>query len=270
MRPLNVIFTGGVQVLFLVCFSSLDIIWAIPGIIGLMLLVASGNAINDYYDRTADWFNRPDTLILERHLQPKVGWLVFMVGATAGIALGWQQGPLMGWTYVIIASALWLYSRYLKRLPLIGNLWVASLLTLPLLVWCLWPQSVDCEAAIRYGVVVWSINALRELVKDQQDADGDRQAHFHTMPVVSPRWTRYIGHGLFGLTYLTLLGLLQWTFSSQQHFLWFMSILLGIFIPLLYLHFIWHHSHSPRQWKAIQHMLKILMAVGTLTLAWGC
>ncbi len=270
LRPLNVLTVGAVQVLFVQCFSSADMGWAAPAVVGLMLLTAAGNALNDYYDRGTDQINRPHRVILGRHLPAGVGPLLFVLLAGMGVRLGLRMSPILGAIYAATAGILWAYSAWLQRLPLVGNFTVAALLTLPVTVWCAWPEVADCRAALHYGAVIWSINALRELVKDQEDAEGDRRSGYRTLPVISPRAARIVGHALFIATYASTAALLHWVFTEHRDFLWFMLLVLGVMIPLAYLHFAWHHSRRPRQYRIIQKALKGVMVVGAVSMLGAC
>ncbi len=270
-RPLNVVMAGVVQLLFVHCFSRLSVGEVWPVIAGLLLLGAGGNALNDYYDRTADRYNRPGKNAFNQGLPTWMGPATFGVFSIGAIMLGMRVAPLMGALFAAIAGLLWWYSAWAQRRPLVGNVLVALFLTLPLVVWCYWPAQVDCSAALHYAAVVFCINLLRELIKDQEDMAGDGAAGYRTWPVVaSARAVRVTGHVLFGLLYVSLLGLLQWIFGVRADFLWFMVVVLGVLFPAIYLHFIWHHSRRRRQWRAVQRGLKVLMAVGLATLGFGC
>lgn len=271
VRPANVLITLAAQLLFVHCFSSLPetVVW--PVAVGLALLVAGGNAINDYYDREVDARNRPERVILGRLLPPQVGPVVFVLTSAGAVLLGWRVDGFIGGLFTLIAAALWAYSAWTQRQPLVGNVMVAALLAVPLVVWCHWPSAVDCTAALRYAAVVFTVNLLREFVKDQEDAAGDAAAGYRTLPVTaSPQTVRRIGHLLFGLFYVAVVGLLQWAFAVRGHFLWFMVLVLGVLLPAVYVHFIWHYSHRPRQWRAVHQALKALMVIGMGTLAFGC
>jgi geranylgeranylglycerol-phosphate geranylgeranyltransferase len=146
-------------------------------------LGAAGNALNDLADVAADRVNRPGAARplaagrVSRHTAEGV--------AFAGATLGLAAAALVSGIQVAVAFAalavMAVYSPWLKRRGLPGNLAVAVVAGLPLFYGAL---ALGAPAA---GLVPWALAAwlhfARELVKDLQDEPGDRAAGRRTLPV---------------------------------------------------------------------------------------
>lgn len=165
--------------------------WAATG--GMVALAAGGNMINDYFDIREDAINKPRLALVGRVLKRRVvlishwGWMA-LAWSLAG-TLSWQMqaaGPLL-WA-VGLGLGLTFYSPLAKRKFLLGNLLVAAAVAqLPL--WAGYVTLGSPFAAGGEGLALagwaFALTFLREVVKDLQDLEGDRNQGYRTLPV---RW----------------------------------------------------------------------------------
>lgn len=155
----------------------------------------AGNIINDILDIQIDKINVPQKagLILNIGVK-KLQTLYFgAIGVTLlfAILFDLQHG---GWWLVfyqiIISALLFIYSKYLKKLPLIGNLLVALLcgLVVAIVIFAfdifMPTQSVDNQFIWLYVLFAILTNLFREIIKDIEDIEGDRANSCHTLPIV--------------------------------------------------------------------------------------
>lgn len=167
------------------------------------LITAAGYVINDLLDIKADEINRPERIIVGRTLSiPVVKWLYFLFIASGyvfalfiSMKLG-QPGLII--YYLIFVAGLYFYSSRLKRLPLVGNIWVAAYCAGAIgMLWFAERQTYAqlVETAPQAALALRSIllffmafaflsTLLREIVKDMQDEPGDRICGYRTAPVV--------------------------------------------------------------------------------------
>jgi len=182
--------------------SALGYNMAILFIAVTALITAGGYAINDLSDLKADEINRPGRIIAGRSLSiPVVKWLYFLwvaCGYVIALYISLKLGkPGLIIYYLIFVTGLYVYSRYLKRLPLVGNLWVASYCAGA--IGMLWfaerhtysklvetsPQTALALQSILLFFMAFAFlsTLFREIVKDLQDEPGDRQCGYRTAPV---------------------------------------------------------------------------------------
>jgi 4-hydroxybenzoate polyprenyltransferase len=160
-------------------------------------LGAAGNALNDLHDVAADRVNRPggERPLAAGRLRP--GTAAGTVVAAALLGLG-AAGLVSGAVIALAAAALVamiVYSPLLKPRGVPGNLAVAAVAGLPL------PYGALAVGAPWAGLVPWTLAAwlhlVRELVKDVEDAAGDRVAGRRTVALtLGPRAARGIAAAL--------------------------------------------------------------------------
>jgi len=167
------------------------------------LITAAGYAINDLLDIKADEINRPERIIAGRTLSiPVVKWLYFVCiasGYVLALYISMKLGqPGLIIYYLIFVAGLYYYSSTLKRLPLVGNLWVAAYCAGAIgMLWFAERQTyvkltqTAPQAALElrsillfFMVFAFLSTLLREIVKDMQDEPGDRICGYRTAPVV--------------------------------------------------------------------------------------
>lgn len=159
---------------------------------------AAGNAVNDYFDRNIDRINRPDRPIPSGAVSPREALVfsgVLFVGAVAAALT-------LPWIALLIAvanlSALLAYTKVFKGLPGVGNVVVAYL-----------TGSTFLFGGAAVGrplgaVVLFALAALatltRELIKDVEDIEGDREEGLRTLPIeVGERVTLWLGVAVLAL-----------------------------------------------------------------------
>lgn len=178
-------------------------------VISTVFIAAAGNIINDYFDVRADRVNRPDRLVITKHIKRRWAivfhWILNFVAFGMAIHLGLV---LETFWYVFIhllsINLLWFYSMQLKRTLVIGNVVIALLTGLvPVLVGIYYQdffKTVTLDSAypfhlngyqffpvylgITLGVFAFVLNLTREIIKDMQDVKGDLIIKARTIPIV--------------------------------------------------------------------------------------
>jgi geranylgeranylglycerol-phosphate geranylgeranyltransferase len=187
-RPLNCAITGvAVLIGVVVAIGRLRVeVWPllIP-FLAAAIVAGGGNAINDYFDRTADRINRPDRPIpsgaikAERALEWSQAFFVLGIGLSA-------FAGLYCFALAIINSiVLVTYSWRIKRRGLMGNLTIgylvgSSFLFGGLAAYSLYDASL-LPAELLLLVLMAALSTVgRELIKGIQDMPGDRKMKLKT------------------------------------------------------------------------------------------
>lgn len=177
--------------------------WTLAGIsLVIMYILAFGYLHNDWRDRLADKINIRDQPLV--HHQISRGRIIVVLVAIA--IVGWGLALMIGYLigkmsvavlYPIVPIALYIYNRFLKHQPLIGNVLVALLCAgVPWMAWLAIPNPAHkwglaqlpaisyMGLALLSGLVFFTIMA-REIVKDLEGRPGDLAAGSRTLPIVS-------------------------------------------------------------------------------------
>ena len=260
LRPLNMILC-----LFAVFIAG----WLVDGITSPLLPYATlvvlcfagaSNILNDVLDIHIDEVNRPDRVLPSGRLGIQdalilIGFL-YVVGLTACAYLQplGQQIAL-----ITVFPLLVLYTPLFKRLPFIGNIVVGSILGL---VFLFTEGAIHGKADKMWipFLLATALSSIRELCKDGADMEGDSTANLKTFPrkfgLISTLWLlRILAVALcfFAITPYT---------SGYYGIVYFIPLILGIEIPLLYSMFIIlsEKSESAEYVKAAKILKGITMA----------
>jgi 4-hydroxybenzoate polyprenyltransferase len=180
------------------------------------LMAAGGYIVNDIFDQEADNINKPKRLIAGSVFSVNSCWALYWLHTIPGLFIGLYLALHIGIYQLmvvpfLIVGLLWFYTTTYKKMPLIGNI-VISLFTgfVPLVVGyfellserkTFQMELFDIRYVWGYAVFAFLISMVREILKDLEDMDGDRNSDCQTMPVV---WGVLISKG-FALLFLTLL-----------------------------------------------------------------
>lgn len=167
-----------------------------------VLLTAGGYIINDIYDREIDKIDKPQRIIIGQSIDlPTAYWLYFVVhliGFLISLYLAFVvEKPGFVGLFPLASTGLYLYSRWLKRMPLWGNVLISLYCSgVAGIIWFA-ERKAFAELAIaertyyQVGAVLMTYlgfafltTLFRELIKDMEDIEGDTQGGFRTAPIV--------------------------------------------------------------------------------------
>lgn len=169
-----------------------------------VIIAAAGNIINDYFDVKADRINKPEKLIITKHIKRRWAivshWSFNGIGFISGIYLSiYYQSIIFVFIHLISINLLWFYSMYFKRKVFFGNLIIAVLTgmipVLTLLYVCfsislqsdlnVVPLLISEDLNLIYIVALLAAlsNLSREIIKDMQDMSGDRMIYVKSLPM---------------------------------------------------------------------------------------
>ena len=106
-------------------------------ILATLLVTAAGYMINDYYDVKIDYINRPKAVVVGKGIKRRMILMLHTLFNFVAIGMGWVVAPRIAALIIFAGVLLWWYCNGLKRRPFIGNLAVAFLTSLSILLGCL-------------------------------------------------------------------------------------------------------------------------------------
>jgi len=148
-----------------------------------LLIAAFGNGYNDVCDLPADRVNRPDRVLprgdISQLLALRIAGWCLILGLMAAAA-AYIDALIIA---IAVSTALFLYDRDLKSLPLVGNAVVAGI--------CCTTVAFGAQAGRGWNrqvvvlmVCAFSLTLVRELYKDIEDVEGDRAMGARTFPIL--------------------------------------------------------------------------------------
>ena len=154
----TVAYTHAVSIFFLLCFA---------------------NVHNDIVDFNIDKINRPDRPLPSGKISLKTAYIIMFACLFLALGFGFE----LLWLFAVVAGLCFVYNRFLKGLPLVGNFIVALLTTTPIVIPVLrigFPQ----PELLNLMFFAFTLTLAREITKDVEDMEGDRAMGLRTIPVL--------------------------------------------------------------------------------------
>ncbi|WBL23648.1 geranylgeranylglycerol-phosphate geranylgeranyltransferase [Zunongwangia sp. HRR-M8] len=169
--------------------------------IAVVCIAASGYVINNILDYEADRINAPKRLVIHEKISEKSAYNLFFTLNVIGVGVGFYianviEKPSFSAIFIFTSALLYFYATYLKHVAIAGNLVISLLVGIVVLlpiVFDLYPaintnnivnQRFIFNILAYYSLYAILINFLREIIKDQQDINGDYKVQSNTLPLL--------------------------------------------------------------------------------------
>lgn len=255
-------------------------------VLATISIAAGGYVINNIFDVETDTENKPANVIVGKSIAEAMAYNIYLGTTIIGVGIGFYLSnvidkPSFASVFIIIALTLYFYSNSLKQSLIIGNIIVALLLSLSVLIigiFDLYPIITEENRPVMgllfgilldYAIFAFIINFIREIVKDLEDVEGDSNQGMNTLPIVLGvnRTVKLV----FIMSFIPIIYLLYYI----NHFIFAASLLIStifgivfILAPLLYFTVkIWtakdkkdfHHLSTILKWILFFGMLSIVI-----------
>ncbi len=230
--------------------------------ISTISIAAGGYVINDYYDVKIDYINKPNRVVIGKIISRRYAILFHVMLSTLGIALGVYLSLGIGLVNAVSVFLLWLYSNNLKRLPFIGNVTVALLTGLAVIVVDLFYRTNN-SLIIIYALFAFFITLVREVIKDMEDLKGDNSFGCKTLPIIwGIRKTKVLLYII-----LVAFGGIVVVLNQLYRALPFKYHLIFLFVPLLWLLYRLIRADMKKDFTRLSIFCKVIMLLGILSMA---
>ena len=267
IRPVNFLITFvSVIVAGIICLNGIfpaQIIFLAA--LSAALTSASGNIINDIFDIEIDKTNRPERPLASKKISKNSAMAFYLTLILASLTLAWFIN-LSAFIIVLTTTIiLFIYSKYLKRFTLIGNIVIAFLTGLVFIFGGV--AAENPSAAIIPAVFAFLINLIREIVKDIQDVEGDKKAGVTTFPI---RYGFKSSRLLILLLTLLLILFTFFPFITKLYKIEFFILVMVIVNPVLvYCLKLLFENNSLKNLSKVSNLLKIDMVIGLIAIYFG-
>lgn len=260
----------------LITSSSLQFIFAVFAVI---CITAAGYIINDIFDIEADRINKEGLNLIGLAISRKKAWYLYLFFNFLGLFLGIYTSlknnarPLI-WVFTTSILVLFLYSYLLKKIAVLGNVVVAVLCSMPILItYAL--QNAYASSGVEnhiylYNVVLcYSIFSIlttfvREIIKDIADVDGDLKINAKTIPIIFGRKRAANFAFIFSAVLFILLLVILQNLKEEPYYLMYGVIFL--IVPLLYFMFLLWTAKTKKEFTKLSGIMKTIMLFGILSM----
>ena len=200
-----------------------------------LFLEASTFALNDYFDLEIDKKNkREDRPLVRGDLQPKTALYLFALFFPLGIICSYFVNITCFVIALVTAIFAVVYDSHMKRVKFIGNFYVAYTMAIPFVFGGAAviegnALALDIHPAIFIiALIAFLAGSGREIMKDVQDFEGDREKGVRSFP-------KYIGkissNILAALFYIVAIVLSFFPFFMKQYTIYYSNM--AYFLPVL-------------------------------------
>ena len=252
-------------------------------VLSTVMIAAAGYVINDYFDVRIDKVNKPERLVIGKGVKRRVAMgahtvinvIAILISLYVAHAIGaWKLGLI----YFICALGLWFYSTTFKRQFLIGNIVIATFTALvPLVVGIF--DLIPCyttylivDYSISFKDIIWYVVAvsffafittlLREIIKDIEDYEGDREYGCQTMPIVIGKNSSKIVAIIIASATMICLGYIQFHLWKSNDILSYNYFTIALQIPFAFLIFKIAKASTKKEFRFAGNTAKFIMLMG--------
>ena len=243
-------------------------------ILVMCLLAGSGNVINDYFDQKVDTKNKPTSRIVGLLMKPQTAILYHAFLSLLALALAltltiFNRDLFFVSSASVLIIALYFYTPLLKRIPFVGNIFVAACIAF-IPVWTVWgagvlkAQNFSSDVVCQYVFFAGWMTLIREGIKDLEDMEGDKLGKYTTLPLrYGVKWTkRYL---IFLITIILLIMFFLSALTFHTHFYYSVALFLSA-IPCFAVAAILSKAQSKIEFSKCANWQKISMIIGLLAL----
>jgi 4-hydroxybenzoate polyprenyltransferase len=251
-------------------------------VLATVSIAAAGNIINDIYDVDADIINKPDKLIVGKKVSEKNAYRIFftlnVLGVFSGFLLSNSIGkPGFAALFIIISALLYLYASMLKGILLVGNILISALIAFSILIVGVFDvlpaidaanfdgQVVAMKVITHYACFAFFVNLIREIVKDIEDINGDKNGGLNTLPIAIGRSRATTVVFVLGILAVVAVIFYMYLFlyASQLLVTYFLLLVVA---PLFYYCVKAYNAEIRKDLSHLSLLLKVIMFFGMCSL----
>lgn len=244
-------------------------------LLAILSITAAGYIINDIFDIETDKINKPKKLIISTIFSVETAkrWYLYLntIGIFFGIFISLKiEKPSLSFIFIAVALLLYYYSKKLKALPLIGNLIVALLVSINVLILLIFDLNTAGNVTnlnyVKTTILIvaffaFHINFTRELIKDIEDINGDYKLKMNTLPILIGRKRTKNIISILCIFLIFFLVLFLNYYTSGQIVI-SLYIIVFILLPILYVTIKINKAKSQKEIHTISSLLKLVMFFG--------
>ena len=286
LRPNNILLTLFTQGVFMIAASRTsyfnidwsNIIWpeSLLIILTCCLTAAGGYIINDLFDVETDHINRPNKRILKRDISHKAAIVYYIILTALGQICGYYAGLGIGLFASAIAVLLYFYSSDLKAMGLPGNSLIAFMSGSVIYIASRGIHEINSAYFAEYAFLAFLLTMARELVKDAEDVEGDKEQGCETFPILhGTRKTNILSNLILALIVIFLVTsayllsiepFINVKSHIEIHHFVYPAFLVLALVPMI-LKSMWMigKANNKRDYKKISKWLKLTMLIGLIS-----
>jgi len=253
-------------------------------ILATIAIAGGGYLINNIFDQETDEINKPQDVVVGKTISETTAYNIYVALNIIGVGIGFYLSNFIGKPgfsalFILTSGTLYLYASSLKQTLLIGNIIVAIITSLSIIIigiFDLFPiitpensalMAVTFEVLLDYALFCFIINFIRELVKDLEDVDGDYNLGMRTLPIILG-----VSRTVKVLLILSLIPIIYITYYINEYYIsndLFITAgycLFLIIAPLLYFSIKLWSAKKQKDFNHLSMVLKLVLLFGIISI----
>jgi 4-hydroxybenzoate polyprenyltransferase len=237
-----------------------------------VLIAAAGYIINDYFDVKIDLINRPATVILGNDIPRKtaiyahaaLNIAALLLSGFVAMQVRHYEWPLL---QLVCIALLWLYSTRYKRQYVIGNIVVALLTALTIIILIVYEPELHTLFSLPvwvlgvYSYFAFMLTWMREIVKDMEDFKGDAADGCVTLPI--KKGLKYAAGVVTAISVFAVIPLAVAPFVLFVHRYQILALYIAVLLSgLVSWTIAFARNRDSRNYHSASRWLKIIMVAG--------
>jgi 4-hydroxybenzoate polyprenyltransferase len=251
-------------------------------VLSSILIAAAGYIINDINDVEIDKINKPEKVLIGYKISIKNANNIFLVLNIVGVLIGFYISNKVGKSnfttiFILISALLYAYSVQLKKVLIVSNILIAFVIGLSILIVPIFDilpslsfenregHIIIFQIILDYALFAFFINWIREIIKDIEDAKGDKLHNVNSIPLKFGVKSAKVITSV--ITLVPMAGILYYALVYlSKHTEGLIYFGLFLFAPLVYFIINLWSAEENKDFKKLQTLLKLVMLLGVFSI----
>ena len=254
--------------------------------IAILCMLAGSSIINDIFKLHTDCNSASNMRMIDAIVSTKNSSLFYCIVTTfAALCASYAvylNGPE---AYVFFLTSamilLYLYAKYLKRIAIVGNIFVSLITVLPIgLVFIFQLDNSSTSDSFRdflnrflvntpnatFCILAFYMTLIRELIQDMKDINNDHALGIKTLPIlIGTSRTKYLVVLLSAFLFVLIQILAKMALSvNMPYVFWYTTFCIST--PFAWFLYKLYHSKKTKDFKFLSQLLKYILFFGILSM----
>ena len=243
----------------------------------IVLIAAAGNIINDVFDIKTDLVNMRNRPLALKQIKISKAYSVYFIFNFIAIILSFYISyKLLFWSLFVVeigvVLVLYFYAKYLKSIPVFGNVLVSLLVSLSFVLVLYFDMNSNLffdhkifKWILFYSVFAFWSNLNREWIKDTLDIKGDYAQNISTLPILIGK--SRMNTLIFTSTLLLIVALFFMVkVLLKAEIIFSLYFIFGICIPLCFVLYKILKDENHVNYNVLSLVYKLTMLIGVFSL----
>ena len=253
-------------------------------VLSTVCLAAGGAIVNAIFQQDSDLENKPEFQVVGKFISENTAYNLYAGFTFIGVSIGFYlsnviQKPNFAILFILIASTLYFYASSMKNSILVGNIIIAFVNSIYLLIIGLFDllpstfegnqtvMGIHFSILIDYAIFTFIISFLIELVSDIKNTEGDKSQGLSTLAIaIGTSKAKKVALAISLIPIFCVLYYLKVYLFDAKLLYSFIYGLIFIIMPLIYFSIKILKANDPKEFRHLYLILNWILVLGYLSI----